>query len=127
MLICCLLKYLCLQHCYKISSLRKNHHKTTTIMICETECREKNCCFFCYARNKTNSAAKLTLNTTNMIWKGATSHCKIGLPLNSLFYNCESNHHFATTMSFHYVSIALPSQVLPIIVARFFVSIASHN
>ena len=37
----------------------KIQHKTITITICKTECRENNSRFCRYAGNKTNSGAKL--------------------------------------------------------------------
>ena len=52
------------------------------------------------------------LNATNINRKRATSHRKIGLPLNRFFYNYESNHHFAATISFDYVLITALSLIL---------------
>ena len=62
------------------------------------------------------------LYTTNVNWKGAAPHRKIGLPLNRLVYfcNCESNHRFAAIISFDCVSIIPPSQVLTIIYGKIF-------
>ena len=46
-------------HFNKISSLRKNQHKTITITISKTGHRENNSRLCPYAGNQTNSAAKL--------------------------------------------------------------------
>ena len=58
------------------------------------------------------------LNILNINEKGAAPLRKIGLPLNSFFCNCESNHHFASTISFDFVSIPSLSQVLKIICGK---------
>ena len=60
------------------------------------------------------------LNTTNINRKEAALIGKIDLPFNSFFFNCESNQHFAATISFDYVSIPAPSQVLTIICGKIF-------
>ena len=54
------------------------------------------------------------LNTKNINRKGEATHRTIGLLL-VYFYNYESNHRFAATISFDFVSIPFLLQVLKII------------
>ena len=63
-------------------------------------------------------------NTTNINTKEAGPNRKIGLRLNSLFFNCENNPPLVATNTFDFVSI-LPSLILLMIVRNSILSFMS--
>ena len=90
----------------KFQVQEKNQRKTIALTICKTEFKENNCLKIArpdgHYQNMVNDfreaiaafiampktmriAQPNKLNATNINKKGAAPHCKIGLPLNSLF------------------------------------------